>query len=230
MSGGSTQSSSRRPLIQTYVMPASKPMLHLGGAVCAMAALLAAGVATVALDALAPGAGPLVQPLSSFAHTDYAGLWHLAVGTGAAGLLLLAWTLRRVASTAFAIALAAAGVGLAVVGVCPADPWFPWERSPTFNGGLHLGAVVLVMVALSVAIAIRSHSVSLQKGEPWCRVSEVAFWCAVLGGVAYLGVGAAADRSPHLFGLWERLILGSAWTWCVLIAVGALRLHTDDPI
>ncbi len=211
-------------------MPASALTLRLGGAICAVAALIVTGVAAVALDALAPGAGPLVQPLSSFAHTDYAWLWHLTVGAGAAGLLVLAGTLRRRAtSPAFTIGLAAAGIGLAAAGACSADPWFPWERSPTLGGGLHLGAVALVIVALSVAIAVRSRSLPLHRGGQWCRVGEVAYWGAVWGGVAYLGAGAAAGRPPHLFGLWERLVLGSAWAWSGLLAADALRLHADDP-
>ncbi|MDB6131881.1 MAG: hypothetical protein JWM59_124 [Verrucomicrobiales bacterium] len=206
-------------------MPASAPLVLSCRAVCAMAALLVTSVAAVALDTLAPGEGPLVEPLSFLAHTDYAWLWHLTVGAGAAGLLLLAWTLRRrAASPVFTIALTVAGLGLMPVVVFPADLWLPWERPPTLSGGLHVGAVGLFILALSVAVTIRPRSLPMRGAWQWCRVAEVAYWGAVLGGAAYLGAVILAGRPPHLIGLWQRLVLGSAWAWSILLAAGGLRL------
>lgn len=207
-------------------MPASAPSARFYGAVCALAALLAAGTAAVALDALAPGEGPLVVPLSFLAHTGYTWLWRLTVGAGAAGLLLLAWTLRRrTASAVFIMGLTVAGLALMPVVVFPADLWFPWERRPTLNGGLHVGAVGLFMSALSAAVMLRPRSLSTCGGAwRWCRAAEVAYWGAVLGGAVYLGAVIVGSRPPHLLGLWERLVLGSAWVWSVLLAAGGLRL------
>jgi len=206
---------------------ASKPFRV--GVVCALAGLLAAGIAAVALDALAPGAGPLVQPVSSFVHTDYAWLWHFTAGSGAAGILILAGTLRSSARTrAFTTALAATGVGLAAAGACSADLWFPWERLPTLGGGLHVGAVAVAIVALSVAMAVRARSLPAHFGRYWCRAGEWAYWSALSGGSVYLGVGAVAGRPPHWFGLCERLVLCSAWAWSIFLALGALRLDADD--
>ncbi|RYD32135.1 MAG: DUF998 domain-containing protein, partial [Verrucomicrobiaceae bacterium] len=139
------------------------PLVRPCGSVCAVAALLAAGIAAVALDTLAPGEGPLVVPLSFLAHTDYAWLWHLTVGAGAAGLLLLAWTLRRRASSpVFTMGLTVAGLALMPVVVFPADLWFPWERPPTLSGGLHVGAVGLFMLALSAAVMLRQRSLPMR--------------------------------------------------------------------
>jgi hypothetical protein len=46
---------------------------------------------------------------------------------------------------------------------------------------------------------------------------------ALVGAVVYLSAMAAAGRPPHLFGLWERLALGSVLTWSGLLAAGGLR-------
>lgn len=195
-------------------------------AALALAALLLAGAASVALDVVAPGAGPLVQPLSSFAHTPYAWLWRVAVGAGAAALVLLAAALRdRATSPAFTAVLAAAGLGLAAAGACAADRWFPWERPPTLAGGVHAAAVLLVLVAFASAMALRARDLpQAARGhwDRWSRACEVCYAGALVGAVVYLSVMAATDRPPHLFGLWERLALGSALAWSGLLAAGGL--------
>lgn len=204
-------------------MPAPTPLACPCGAICAMASLLTTAAAAVALDALAPSEGPLVVPLSFLARTGYAWLWHLTTGTGAAGLLLLAWTLRQgPASAVFTAGLTVAGLGLMLVMLFPADLWFPWERPPTLSGGLHIGSVGLFFLALCAAIALRPHSLPMHGGWRWCRVVEVAYWGAVLGGAVYLGAVIVSGRPPRLLGLWERLVLGSAWVWSGLLAAGGL--------
>ncbi len=190
----------------------------------AATSLVVAATAAIVLDTVAPGAGPLVQPLSSFAHTEYAWLWRVTVGAGSAALLLLAWALRgRQTSRALQFSLAAAGVGLAVVGACDADLWFPWERTPTLSGGIHVEAVLLVLVALLIAMVARSRSVPPRPGTRWSRAWEFAYLGSLMGALAYVGAVTASGRPPHLFGLWERLALGSALAWSGLLAVGALR-------
>jgi len=199
-------------------------------AVSALTALCVACAAAVALDALAPGAGPLVQPLSSLAHTDCAWLWLVTVAAGTGGLLALAGALRRqTRSWAFLIGLTTAGIGLGLAGSCPADPWFPWERSPSLGGGVHCGAVGIVLIGLSTAIALRSRSLTMNRAGLWCRAAEGLYWGSMAGAAVYLGVTACAGRPPLLFGLWERLVLGSALVWSGLLAVDALGLHSADP-
>ncbi|GJG89448.1 hypothetical protein tb265_46290 [Gemmatimonadetes bacterium T265] len=108
----------------------------------------------VVLDVVAPGAGPLTQPLSSYAHTGYAWLWRLAVLSGALGVALLArGPVGRAAVPSVRPALLSAAAGLAAAGLCATDPWFPWERTPTGVGALHLTAVVLVAAAFARATA-----------------------------------------------------------------------------
>lgn len=206
-------------------MPDSPSLVSPCGAVCTLAALLVTAVAAVALDALAPGEGPLVVPLSFLAHTNFAWLWNLTVGAGAAGMLLLAWTVRqRAISPLFTIGLTVAGLALMLVVVFPSDLWFPWERTLTLSGGMHVGAVGLFFLSLCVAIALRPRSLPMRDGRQWCRVGEMAYWGAVLGGGVYLGAVIVTGRPPHLLGLWERLVLGSALAWSSLLAAGDLRL------
>ncbi|MBM3961873.1 MAG: DUF998 domain-containing protein [Planctomycetes bacterium] len=155
--------------------------------------------------------GSLVQPLSSLARTECAWLWFVTVTAGAAGLLALAGALRRQARLrAFLIGLTTAGIGLGVAGACPADPWFPWERSPTLGGGLHCGAVGIVLIGFSAAIALRSRSLTMNGSGRWCRAAEVLYLGSVAGATLYLGVAAWDGRPPRLFGFWERLVLASA--------------------
>jgi uncharacterized protein DUF998 len=191
-------------------------------AALAVVALVVAAIAAVALDRVAPGAGPLVQPLSSFAHTDYAWLWRLSVGAAAVGVLLVALALRPAATARSRRALlAAAGAGLATAGVFPADPWFPWERPPTPRGAVHVAAVLLVVAAFAAAMV---HRAGRRSGAPStavravCRACEVAYVTVLVGFLAYLATTVAAGRPPLLVGLGERLLLGSALTWCGLLA------------
>lgn len=194
------------------------------GPVYSMASLFTSAAAAVAMDALAPGEGPLVVPLSFLAHTGCVWLWNITVGAGAAGLLLLAWTLsQRSTLSVFTIGLTVAGLGLLPVMAFPADLWFPWERAPTLSGGLHIGAVALFFLGLCAAVALRPRSLPMRGGWQWCRVAELAYWGAVMGGAVYLCVVIVAGLRPHLLGLWERLVLGSAWIWSGILAAGGLR-------
>jgi len=195
-----------------------------GTAIVAALALLVAGAAAVALDVVAPGAGPLVQPISSAAHTPHTWLWRLTVGAAATALVLLASTFRnRATAPIFIRALLLAGVGFAAAGLFAADLWFPWERPPTLVGGVHVAAVLLVLVAFSVAMASRAGSVPPEVGGRWCRVAEVFYGVSLLGALVYVGASAVAGRPPLLFGLWERLALASALAWSGGLTVGALR-------
>lgn len=111
----------------------------------------------MALDAVVPSAGPLVQPLSAFAPTDHGWLWRVAVGAGSNGVLLLALVLRPPAtSRMFRALLNAAGVGLAAAGVFPADLWFRWERRPTPVGAVHVAGVLLVVATFAAAMLRRA--------------------------------------------------------------------------
>jgi hypothetical protein len=185
----------------------------------AVVALAVAGVAAVVLDAVAPGAGPLVQPLSSFAHTDYAWLWRLSVGAGSAGVLLLAFALRPpAASRWFRALLAAAGVGLAVAGVFPTDLWFPWERPPTPTGAVHVAGVLLVVAAFAAAMLLRTGGAPGTTVPASRRGCALAYVAVLIGSVTYVMAIAAAGRPPLLIGLCERLLLGSALVWCGLLA------------
>lgn len=215
---------SPHPVTPTSAPPVPAAMPRSAGAIVATVALLVAGIAAVVLDVVAPGAGPLVQPVSSFAHTTYAWLWRLEVGTAAVALVLLAVAVRRRAATAtFTGALYAAGVGLGAAGGCATDLWFPWERPPTFSGAVHLAAVVLVLVAFAVAMALRARSLPRAAAAGWSRACELAYFGCLAGAVVYVGASATAGRAPHLFGLWERLVLASALAWSGVLAAGVLR-------
>lgn len=192
-------------------------------ALCALAAALGG---LVVLDVVAPGAGPLTQPLSSYAHTGYAWLWRVAVLSGACGVVLVALgPVGRAAQPSVRPALLGAGAGLAGAGLCATDPWFPWERAPTGVGALHLAAVALVVAAFARALA-RGARATWPPAWAWARrvsrAARVAYGAALLGSAGYLGAAAVAQRPPLLLGLCERLLLAAAGGWCGGLAGGAL--------
>lgn len=188
----------------------------------ACGALAVAAVAAVVVDALAPGAGPLVQPLSSFAHSTYAWLWDLSVGAAAAGVLLVALALRPpAASRSFSALLAIAAAGLATAGVFTTDAWFPWERTPTLRGAAHVAGVLVVVAAFAVAMGRRASGMRSRRWRGAQRACEVTYGASLAGAFIYVAVTAAAGRPPLLVGLWERLLLGSALAWCGLLASAA---------
>lgn len=196
-------------------------------AALAVVALAVASIAAVVLDAVAPGAGPLIQPLRSFVHTDYAWLWRLSVGAGAAGVLLLALVLRPLgAPRSFRVLLTAAGAGLTVAGIFPTDLWFPWERPPTLVGAVHVASVLLVIVAFTAAMLRRVRGMASTAVPTPCRVCEVAYVAILVGSVIYLAATAVSGRPPLLVGLCERLLIGTALVWCGLLA-GAAALASE---
>ncbi|WP_373061468.1 DUF998 domain-containing protein [Gemmatimonas sp.] len=135
--------------------------------------LASAVFATMALDIIAPGPGPLIQPLSAFAPTALAGPWKWIVEATALGVCLVALTAyQRDADSPFVALLAVAGGSLAVSGVVVTDPWFPWERAPTPTGWVHIGAVLITMTAFSAAMVLRSRSRAL--------LAIMVIWCASL--------------------------------------------------
>jgi hypothetical protein len=202
----------------TIVAPEKRSMNHARAALAAVA-LAVAGIATVTLDVVAPGAGPLIQPLSSFAHTDYAWLWRLSVGAASAGVLLLALAVRPLAvSRSFRARLTAAGVGLAAAGVFPADLWFPWERPPTPSGAVHVAGVLLVVAAFAVAMLRRAGGAPGTAVPAPGRACATAYLTVLIGSVVYVAAMVTTGRPPLLFGLCERLLFGSALAWCGVLA------------
>src|SRR5215218_576833 len=189
---------SRRTVSASQSIPSRAWRPRSATAALALVALAIAGVAAVVLDAVAPGAGPLVQPLSSFAHTDDAWLWRLSVGAGSAGVLLLALSLRPpAASRLFRALLAAAGVGLAAAGVFPTDLWFPWERRPTPVGAVHVAGVLLVVAAFAAAMlrpAGQRPSAPAAAVRASRRACEVAYAAVLVGSLTYVAAAAGAGR------------------------------------
>lgn len=186
-----------------------------------LAALASAVLATVMLDVIAPGLGPLVRPLSAFALTEEAGLWMFVVESAALGIGLLAVTAyQRGAAVPFVVTIGVAGIGLAVSGIVVTDPWFPWERAPTPSGQLHIGAVLITLGALGAAMVHRRRAVPVQWRAVRDYWSEGGFGARAGSAMLYLVTLRVREQPLLWFGFWERLLLAIDVAWCASLAVG----------
>jgi hypothetical protein len=170
------------------------------------AALVIALLAMAALHAVQPELGPIEEPVSFYIAGRHG--WLLIVALFAFGLasVLLAWipafgTRGRKAVVAFA-------VGMWITAFVPSDPWFPWERPPTWHGLAHGAAALLAPPVLLIAMRdMRSAA------EPRGRWLAYVYLAALLASAISLGAGFLFDRAPPLIGLAERVLAMAAVAW-----------------
>jgi hypothetical membrane protein len=180
-------------------------------------------VVVVVCGALRPGyehASQLISELGA-TGTPHAGLMNLA-GFVASGALIAAFGLslgavlpRGRASRAIAVLLGLFGVGLVLAGAFPCAPGCP-QDAPTLHDGVSVAAFVSAIAG--IALAAR-------------RFRTIAAWrplwaySAVSSGLALCLLGALAatvDGGP-LRGLWQRLLVGTLFLWCIVAGVRAVR-------
>jgi len=183
--------------------------------------LAVAVVATVWLDIIAPGPGPLIQPLNAFALTALAGPWKWIVEASALGVCLVALNAsQRDADSPFVALLTVAGGSLAVSGGMVTDPWFPWERVPTPSGWVHIGAVLISMTAFSAAMVLRSRALPLRWHTTRDRWIERAFGGVATAAAVYAITLMLLGQPLPYFGFWERALLAIMVVWCASLAIG----------
>ncbi len=135
--------------------------------------------------------------------------WPKALGTPRASLALIgAW-----------------GVGAFVLAVSPTDISGP----ATLHGTVHL--VTAFLSFLFVAVGALGVSYSMPDAAPWLAVRPYARALAVLTAIAlvvlFLGTGIPRVEE-NLFGLLERIFLGFALLWMLVVCLHLLRSEPSE--
>jgi hypothetical membrane protein len=183
-------------------------------------------VLDIVAQLLPPHYSPISQAESDLGVGPYG--WVMSVNFVVRGLLSLAlvyglyraWP-KTVATPTVSFGLIGAwGVGAFILAVSPTDISGP----ATIHGTVHL--VTAFLAFFVVAVGELGVSYSLPDGPPWRSFRPYARTLAVLTAVALvvLFVGTGIPRvDHHLFGLLERVFIGLALLWMLVVSVELLR-------
>ena|SRR5690348_7445284 len=201
----------------------------------ALGALVIAGIVLyLALDIVAqllpPHYNPVRQVESDLAVGPYGYVMTLNfVLRGALSLALLAGLMRGVKAQARSM------VGIVLIGIWAVGAFllalFPTDVNsrPTIHGGIHL----LVALVAFCAVALGELLVSLRIGADarWISIRPYLLACSIATLVALLAelVGVRASEAFGIGGLVERVFLGLALLWMLLVAVRLVRLESGKP-
>jgi hypothetical membrane protein len=183
-------------------------------------------VLDIVAQLLPPHYSPISQAESDLGVGPYG--WVMDVNFVVRGVLSLAFVygLYRVwpktpAVPRTSLALIGAwGVGAFVLAVSPTDVSGP----ATLHGTVHL--VTAFLAFLFVAVGVVGVARSLPETSPWQSIRPSAHAIALLTAAAlvvlFMGTGIPRIES-HLFGLLERVFIGFALLWMLLVSVYLLR-------
>jgi hypothetical membrane protein len=201
----------------------------------ALGALTIAGIVLyLALDVVAqllpPHYSPVRQPESDLAVGPYGYVMTINfVVRGCLSLVLMAGLMLGVA------AKARSTVGIVLIGIWAVGAFllalFPTDINSrlTVHGGIHL----LVALVAFCAVALGALLVSLRIGADarWTSLRPYLLACSIATLVALLAelVGVRASEAFGIGGLIERIFLGLALLWMLLVAVRLVLLDSNKP-
>lgn len=189
-------------------------------------------VLDIVAQLLPPHYSPIRQAESDLGVGPYG--WVMDVNFVVRGVLSLAFVYglyrswpKTLGTPKVSLALIGAwGVGAFVLAVSPTDISGP----ATLHGTVHL--VTAFLAFLFVAIGALGISYSMPNEAPWQAVRPYARVIAVLTAIALvvLFVGTGIPRvEQNLFGLLERVFLGLALLWMLVISIHLLRSEPVGP-
>jgi hypothetical membrane protein len=182
-------------------------------------------VLDIVAQLLPPHYSPISQAESDLGVGPYG--WVMDLNFVVRGILSLAFVCGiysawpktiRVPKTSLAL-IGAWGIGAFVLAVSPTDISGP----ATLHGTVHL--VTAFLAFLFVALGVMGVSFSMPESPPWRSMRPYAQALAVLTVIAIvaLTVGTGIPRiETSLFGLLERVFLGSALLWMLVLSIQLL--------
>lgn len=180
----------------------------------------------VVAQLLPPHYSPISQAESDLGVGPYG--WVMNLNFVVRGLLSLAfvyalyriWPKPNVPRAGLAL-IAVWGIGAFILAVNPADVSGP----ATVHGTIHLVTAFLAFLLMAVGALLVSFTIPA--GWPWERLRPLAQALGVLTFVAFLVLlfGESIPRvEANYFGLLERVFLGFALLWMLVIAIQLIRL------
>jgi hypothetical protein len=185
-------------------------------------------LSTFSLLLTTPEGNALNAPVSYYYVHGHHG-WLLTLGLLALGCSALALSIavaQCVTGRTGPRGLALFGIAVIVAGLFPADPWWPWEQSPSLNASIHgMAAMVGMAVFAGTAIPLMR---ALRSEARWDRVAPFFYVVAAAGVLGLVGsfVSLGLRLPPQFLGLTERLAIGAGVAWLALIALGLLHSPT----
>ncbi len=194
--------------------------LLLGG----LAGPILFSVVVIAAAALRPGYShrdDLISELGA-TGTPRAALMNYA-GFVPAGLMLAAFAVGLMrswpgdrAAAAAALLLTLFGVGIALSGLASCDPGCP--RAGSVENTVH--DRIAPVTFLSAIAGAGLLGLRFRRWPAWRRLSGYSLLTSALG-LVFLAMVAANLESPAFAGLWQRLLVGTLFTWCAVVALHA---------
>lgn len=175
---------------------------------------VAAGAGIAALQWLDPGVGAIEKPLSSYALGEYSGVWLIAILCASAGMFLGARRWRATEPRGHGPTfLYISGFAFLGVALFVTDPWYPWQRMPTWTGWIHVLSTGAGMGALALAMLfdLRERREGGRSSRAFALMYVVVLAGVLVATLAFIVAGA----DPPLIGLEERVLFALALLWLV---------------
>ena len=184
-------------------------------------------VATLMSAALRPGYRHVVNVISELGATGtpYAALMNYG-GFLPAGLMLTAFGIvlaRGVPRSGSALVgaglVALFGLGLAASGIFSCDPGCP-QSGGSLENFIHAAIAPVMFVGLIAGIAILG--LHFRRQPRWRHLAAYSLLTSALALLFMIALIRSFDTRT-LSGLWQRLMIGTLFLWCVVVGLAARR-------
>jgi hypothetical membrane protein len=180
-------------------------------------------VMVVICGALRPGYSHVEEFISALgaqgsthaALMNYGGFVPSGILIAVFGLSLLGVMPRRFSSMAIAILVAAFGVGVAMAGLYSCDPGC--SQPPVTRAGI-IHDRVSPMAFLSMLMAMTISSVGFRRVTAFRSLWAFSSLSSLAALVFFVGLVVSFESGGPV-GLWQRLFLGTVFTWCAVVAL-----------
>jgi hypothetical protein len=191
-------------------------------------------VLVVVCGALRPGYSHVGQLISELGArgTTHAGLLNLAgaipagaliAGFAAATLSVLRLGRRAILAGCLFMFY---GLGMITFGIVPCDPGCPSPGpASTLPGTIHSGVALAASVAAVAGIGLWAWEF---RQRPAFRNLSRFSALSSAAGLAFLITFMASLHSRAVIGLWQRLLVGTLFLWCVVVALRLFRAAKGD--
>jgi len=200
-------------------------LLALGGALGPILFTVVVGVCS----ALRPGYNHLTQLISELGATgtshaafmNFAGF--LPAGLSIAGFgLASVWLIPRSGRSILAGAMISIfGLGIAVAGIFHCDPGCP-QHGASLASTIHDRISVIAFLTCIAGIGL--WALHFRRIATFRSLWKYSAASSVVG-LVFLYMVASSLESRHLTGLWQRLMLGTLFVWCMVLARRSFRLR-----
>jgi hypothetical protein len=118
------------------------------------------------------------------------------------------------------------GLGMITFGIVPCDPGCPSPGpASTLPGTIHSGVALAASVAAVAGIGLWAWEF---RQRPAFRNLSRFSALSSAAGLAFLITFMASLHSRAVIGLWQRLLVGTLFLWCVVVALRLFRAAKGD--